>query len=62
MYLTFLNSIKITFENCFNFELGSCDVVIITFGSSTPAQRYSSSSAEIIPIQKINNKIIVIFF
>ncbi|CAF5126305.1 unnamed protein product, partial [Rotaria socialis] len=30
----------------------SCDVDIMTFGSSTPAQRYSSSSAERIPIDK----------
>jgi hypothetical protein len=41
--------VEITFENCFNFELGSCDVVMMTLGSSTPAQRYSSSSAERIP-------------
>jgi hypothetical protein len=44
--------IQITFENCFNFALGSCDVDMITFGSSTPAQRYSSSSAVRVPIEK----------
>lgn len=39
----------VTFENCFNLVLGSCDVVTITFGSSTPAHRYSSSCAETTP-------------
>ena len=42
-----------TFANCFNRELGSRDVVIMIFGSSTPAQRYSSSSLVVGSAQQI---------
>jgi len=37
-------SFKITLANCLSFELGSREVVIIIFGSSTPIHLYSSSA------------------
>ena len=37
------NSAPLTLANCLRRELGSCEVVTTIFGSSTPAQTYSSS-------------------
>ena len=43
----------LTFANCFNLELGSRDVVTMTFGSSTPAHLYSSSMWFLTPEMKL---------
>lgn len=39
-----------TLANIFSLELGSLDVVTMTFGSSTPAHLYSSSMCELTPV------------
>lgn len=39
-----------TLANILSLELGSLDVVTMTFGSSTPAHLYSSSMCELTPV------------
>lgn len=43
----------ITLANCLSLELGSLAVVIMIFGSSTPAHLYSSSTLVVRPRKKI---------
>jgi len=44
-----ISSVHDTFANILSLELGSLDVVIMIFGSSTPAHLYSSSTLDVIP-------------
>ena len=44
----------LTFTNIFNLEEGSCEVVSMILGSSTPAQRYSSSRWDVPPPPCLN--------